>query len=102
MGMGGAFGGAMGHFSTPMGGIGLDLPPNIPRGHGRRHSVNVVNKTPGLGSISSPNPYAQDGYEDGFVPPQPVGHSRQGSRVDSSWRISEFVRSLFSLKYLRE
>lgn len=74
-------------------GVGLDgQSQNIPRGHGRRHSVNVVNKAgtqSGMGSISYSNPYAaQDGFEDGFVPPSFGGHSRQASRADSSWRIS--------------
>lgn len=74
-------------------GVGLDgQSQNIPRGHGRRHSVNVVNKAgtqSGMGSISYSNPYAaQDGFEDGFVPPSFGGHSRQASRADSSWRIN--------------
>lgn len=68
----------------------------VPRGHGRRHSVNVLNKTGGAppmgGSISYGSPYAnQDGFEDGFAPPSFGGHSRQVSRADSSWRISEFL-----------
>ncbi|KAF9222020.1 RNB-domain-containing protein [Gyrodon lividus] len=75
-------------FNTPMGqfssmgnlGIGPDSqPPGLPRGHGRRHSVNVVNK-----SSTSHN---SDGFEDGFTPPF-GGHSRTASRVDSSWRIN--------------
>ena len=86
----------MGQFGSYAGlGVGLDgQPQNIPRGHGRRHSVNVVNKAgsqPSLGSISFPNPYAgQDGFEDGFAPPSFGGHSRQASRADSSWRISKY------------
>ncbi|KAJ7228625.1 SSD1 protein [Mycena pura] len=75
-------------------GMGLDgQPQGVPRGHGRRHSVNVVNK-PGLGpnggSISYGNPYGQDAFDDGFNPPSfGGGHSRQPSRVaDSSWRIN--------------
>ncbi|KAK0191056.1 SSD1 protein [Armillaria mellea] len=64
----------------------------MPRGHGRRHSVNVVNK-PGStgGSISyNNNPYGQqpEGFDDGFAPPSFGGHSRQASRADSSWRIN--------------
>lgn len=94
MGMGGGFGGAggvMGQFGAPMGGMGIDPQQAIPRGHGRRHSVNVVNKTTGPGaSISYPNPYVPDGYDDGFAPPPAfAAHSRQASRADSSWRISK-------------
>lgn len=72
-------------------GLGLDgQPSGIPRGHGRRHSVNVVNKTPGQGSVSYGNSYpGQEGFDDGFAPPSFGGHSRQASRADSSWRISE-------------
>lgn len=70
--------------------VGLDgQTQGLPRGHGRRHSVNVVNKSgnqTGTGSIS--NTYGQgEGFEDGFVPPF-NGHSRQASRTDSSWRIN--------------
>jgi protein SSD1 len=73
--------------------LGLDgQTQGVPRGHGRRHSVNVVNKTasqPNLGSL------AFDGFEDGFgVSAVPLGgHSRQASRVDSSWRISKQIRT---------
>ncbi|KAF7355365.1 DIS3-like exonuclease 2 [Mycena sanguinolenta] len=96
----GATGGAFGSAQNPLGqfgnlgtlNLGLDgQPQGIPRGHGRRHSVNVVNKTgPGVtaGSISYGNPYGGDGFDDGFNPPS-FGHSRQPSRVaDSSWRIN--------------
>lgn len=81
--------------------LGLDGQSQaIPRGHGRRHSVNVVNKSaaqPGTGSISYGNPYApQEGFDDGFAPPNFGGHSRQVSRADSSWRISKsFILLLF-------
>lgn len=82
----------MGQFSS-IGGLNLSLESQtqgLPRGHGRRHSVNVVNKGgnhQGVGSISFP--YAgQDGFEDGFTPPSFGGHSRQVSRADSSWRIN--------------
>jgi len=70
--------------------IGLDgQPQGVPRGHGRRHSVNVVNKTVTQPSISYGNEYSgQDGFEDGFAPPSFGGHSRQVSRADSSWRIN--------------
>ncbi|KAJ7908305.1 SSD1 protein [Mycena leptocephala] len=94
---GGAFGGQnpLGQFGN-LGTLNLGLdgqPQGIPRGHGRRHSVNVVNKTgPGVngGSISYGNPYGgQDGFDDGFNPASFGGHSRQASRVaDSSWRIN--------------
>ena len=68
--------------------LGLDgQTQGVPPGHGRRHSVNVVNKSasqPGTGTAS------YDGFDDGFVGPALGGHSRQASRADSSWRISEF------------
>lgn len=75
-----------------MGMMGLDgQPQGLPRGHGRRHSVNVVNKqgAPMGGSISYPNPYngQQEGYDDGFAPPFNA-HSRQVSRADNSWRLN--------------
>ncbi|KAF9247096.1 SSD1 protein [Melanogaster broomeanus] len=61
----------------------------LPRGHGRRHSVNVVNKSGtahgSVGSVSFPYS-SQDGFDDGFTPFG--GHSRTTSRVDSSWRIN--------------
>ncbi|KAJ7179085.1 SSD1 protein [Mycena filopes] len=92
--------GGFGGLQNPMGqfgnlgtlNLGLDgQPQGIPRGHGRRHSVNVVNKAGPAngGSISYGNPYAgQDGFDDGFNPAS-FGHSRQPSRVpDSSWRIN--------------
>ncbi|KAF8076455.1 SSD1 protein [Lyophyllum atratum] len=95
-GAGATFGGLqnpMGQFGN-IGGLNLGLDgqtQGIPRGHGRRHSVNVVNKAsgqPGMGSISYGNPYAgQEGFDDGFAPPM-GGHSRQVSRADSSWRIN--------------
>jgi len=82
---------AMAQFGN-LGGLGLGLdgqPQGVPRGHGRRHSVNVVNKSSGQGSISYNSPYAQDGFEDGFAPPAALGgHNRQASRADSSWRIN--------------
>ncbi|KAI0268262.1 RNB-domain-containing protein [Gloeopeniophorella convolvens] len=65
--------------------LGLDgQPQGIPRGHGRRHSVNVVNKSTSQSSIG----FNQDGFDDGFAPPAALGgHSRQVSRADSSWRM---------------
>ncbi|KAF6762266.1 SSD1 protein [Ephemerocybe angulata] len=87
----------MGQFGN-MGGLNMGLDgqtQGIPRGHGRRHSVNVVNKSVSqgnTGSISFANPFAEGNtFEDGFQPPAAApfgGHSRQGSRVDSSWRIN--------------
>lgn len=84
----------MGQFAG-LGALGMGQPQDMPRGHGRRHSVNVVNKSSNnsLGSISYGAPYGtQDGYEDGFVPPSMGGHSRQVSRADSTWRMSEFLQ----------
>ncbi|KAG6902228.1 hypothetical protein C0995_002860 [Termitomyces sp. Mi166 len=91
-------GATFGNLQNPMGqfgnlsglNLGLDgQTQGIPRGHGRRHSVNVVNKSaqPGIGSISYPYS-GQDGFDDGFTPPSFNGHSRQVSRADSSWRIN--------------
>jgi protein SSD1 len=82
---------AMGQFNN-LGSVGLGLdgqPQGVPRGHGRRHSVNVV-KTPGAqGNVGFGNIYAgQEGFEDGFTSPSLGGHSRQASRADSSWRIN--------------
>ncbi|KIK68095.1 hypothetical protein GYMLUDRAFT_36925 [Collybiopsis luxurians FD-317 M1] len=77
---------AMGQFGNLAGlGLGLDgQTQGVPRGHGRRHSVNVVNKGPGA-SIGGFN----DGFDDGFTPPANFnGHSRQVSRADNSWRIN--------------
>lgn len=87
---GGAFGGAaMGQFGAQMPGIGADAQGGMGRGHGRRHSVNVLNKSPGA-SFSYSNNFAQEGFDDGFAPPPAMtAHSRQASRADSSWRMSE-------------
>ncbi|KAF5344108.1 hypothetical protein D9758_008896 [Tetrapyrgos nigripes] len=77
---------AIGQFGN-LGGLNLGLDgqtQGIPRGHGRRHSVNVVNKT-GPQVVNFNNGFNQDGFDDGFAPP---GHSRQMSRADSSWRIN--------------
>jgi len=62
--------------------VGLDgQPQGVPRGHGRRHSVNVVNKSASQSNVG------QDGFEDGFPPPAGLGgHSRQVSRADGAWR----------------
>ncbi|KAF8843134.1 RNB-domain-containing protein [Paxillus ammoniavirescens] len=83
----------MGQFNS-MGNLGVGTPDSqpsgLPRGHGRRHSVNVVNKSSiahsSGGSVSFPYS-GQDGFDDGFTPPF-GGHSRTTSRVDSSWRIN--------------
>ncbi|EJD53591.1 RNB-domain-containing protein [Auricularia subglabra TFB-10046 SS5] len=97
MGMGfGNFGANALAFPTS-GNVGLGLDQgglNIPRGHGRRHSVNVLNKTPTSSTFNTPfqnqGPFGE-GFEDGFAPPAQIpggGHARTMSRVDSSWRIS--------------
>lgn len=64
--------------------VGLDGQlQGVPRGHGRRHSVNVVNKSASQSNVGM----GQDGYEDGFATPAALGgHSRQVSRADSAWR----------------
>lgn len=63
--------------------LGLDgQPQGVPRGHGRRHSVNVVNKAGNQSTVG----IGQDGYDDGFAPPAALGgHSRQVSRAESAW-----------------
>ena len=65
-------------------GVGLDgQAQGVPRGHGRRHSVNVVNKSASQSNVG----VGQDGFDDGFAPPAALGgHSRQVSRADSAWR----------------
>ncbi|KIM67938.1 hypothetical protein SCLCIDRAFT_106869 [Scleroderma citrinum Foug A] len=79
-------------------GLGIDHQPGgLPRGHGRRHSVNVVNKSnTSHGSTSSVSFHhtPQEGFDDGFTPPGFGGHSRTTSRVDSSWRINGGVGGL--------
>jgi protein SSD1 len=77
----------LGQFGNNLGSLGLGLDgqtQGIPRGHGRRHSVNVVNK----GSDNSLGGFSE-GFDDGFTPPSNFnGHSRQVSRADNSWRIN--------------
>ncbi|KAF8138706.1 SSD1 protein [Boletus edulis] len=82
----------MGQFNS-MANLGINpdsQPAGLPRGHGRRHSVNVVNKSStshnNVGSVSFPYS-GQDSFEDAFTAPF-GGHSRTTSRVDSSWRIN--------------
>lgn len=96
----GMVGGSFGSFNIPGigfsaglgGGVGLGVSgedqQGVPRGHGRRHSVNVLNRgTPN--TVQPFNQFGQDGYDDGFVPPAAFGgHSRQASRADSTWRIN--------------
>lgn len=83
---------AMGQFGQ-MGNLGVGLdgqPQGIPRGHGRRHSVNVLNKLsgqPGLGSMLT---NSTDSFDDGFLPPVNAPPGQGHSRTDSSWRISEY------------
>ncbi|KAI0347280.1 RNB-domain-containing protein [Trametopsis cervina] len=76
---------AMGQFGNV--GLGFDAQPQgVPRGHGRRHSVNVLNKTGGPQGLSaSIHASNLDGFEDGFVAPAALnGHAR----ADSAWRIN--------------
>ncbi|KAG5220697.1 RNB-domain-containing protein [Salix suchowensis] len=100
LGVGNAFGALqsnMGQFGNmPSLPLGLDNQQGVPRGHGRRHSVNVVNKTPSQNAqgmnIGGFN--GQEGFDDGFAPSSFGGHSRQASRADSSWRITEHLIEL--------
>ena len=98
----GMVGGSFGNFNIPGmgfnaglgGGVGLgvssDDQQGVPRGHGRRHSVNVLNNAT-QNNLRPFNQFSQDGFDDGFVPPAAFGgHSRQASRADSTWRISEY------------
>ncbi|KAI0660998.1 hypothetical protein C8Q70DRAFT_912537 [Cubamyces menziesii] len=93
-----AFGGpqtAMGQFGN-LGSLGMGLdgqPSSVPRGHGRRHSVNVLNKTGGPSLASLGFSASADGFDDGFVPPAGLGGSGH-SRSDSSWRINGGVGGL--------
>ncbi|KAI0771610.1 hypothetical protein BD413DRAFT_625073 [Trametes elegans] len=93
-----AFGGpqtAMGQFGNLSSlGMGLDGQPSaVPRGHGRRHSVNVLNKTGGPSLASLGFSASADGFDDGFAPPVGLGGSGH-SRSDSSWRINGGVGGL--------
>lgn len=54
-----------------LGGLGMGLDgqtAGIPRGHGRRHSVNVLNKA-GSQSLGSLDDGGFEPFEDGFNPP---------------------------------
>ena len=97
MGMGiNAFAGpqaAMGQFGNISSlGVSVDAqPPGVPRGHGRRHSVNVLNKSSGAPSLNAMGfSQSQDGFEDGFTPPPALG-SGGHVRTDSTWRISKSI-----------
>jgi protein SSD1 len=91
IGGGNAFGGGQGplgqlNLSGNLSGMSMGLDgqsQSIPRGHGRRHSVNVLNKSMGQ-SISFASDY--EGFEDGFMPTGP-----QQNRPDANWRISESI-----------
>ncbi|PCH41040.1 RNB-domain-containing protein [Wolfiporia cocos MD-104 SS10] len=89
--------GAMGQFGS-LGGMGMGLDgqaPGVPRGHGRRHSVNVLNKSgsqSGLGGLGFPQ--SNDGFDDGFAAPPGMGNGH--SRTDSSWRINGGVGAIQS------
>ncbi|WVO21500.1 uncharacterized protein IAS62_002809 [Cryptococcus decagattii] len=64
--------------------VGEMPPPSLPSGHGRRHSVNVLNKTAGSGIGFG----LADDIPEGVVAPS--GHHRSGSRsgIESgSWRL---------------
>lgn len=59
-------------------GVSNDGQQGLPRGHGRRHSVNVLNNN----RSDSVSGFLQDDYDDGFQPPAVLGgHSRQVSRA---------------------
>ena len=99
-----AFGGpqtAMGQFGT-IGSLGMGLdgqPSSVPRGHGRRHSVNVLNKTGGQPSLAALGfSHSADGFDDGFVPPSALGGPGH-NRSDSSWRMSESFPSVLHGQY---
>lgn len=92
-----AFGGpqaAMGQFGN-IGSLSMGLdgqPSSVPRGHGRRHSVNVLNKTGGPSLAALGFSHSADGFDDGFVPPPGLGGGH--SRTDSTWRINGGVGGL--------
>ncbi|KAK2466250.1 hypothetical protein APHAL10511_001892 [Amanita phalloides] len=84
----GAVQSAMGQLAG-LGALSLGHPQDMPRGHGRRHSVNVVNKANNNQTMAFGNTYgSQDNFDDGFIPTALGAHSRQVSRVDSTWRMN--------------
>ncbi len=73
-------------------GVGLDgQAQGIPRGHGRRHSVNVLNKLSGQPSLGTMLSNSTDSFDDGFLPPANVSVGQGHARTDSSWRLSASV-----------
>lgn len=91
---------AMGQFGTP-GGMNMGFDPQQGArggpGHGRRHSMNVVNKTPSAPNFGATPFPVQEGFDDGFQPPPPAGaHNRQASRSDAGWRMSESLIGNFA------
>lgn len=88
--------------------LGLGLPAAGARAqHGRRHSVNVLNKSTGplggdMGGSPSFIPNNLDGFDDGFAAPGGAGgHSRQASRADPSWRNGECIFNLSCDYFIR-
>ncbi|KAF8314752.1 RNB-domain-containing protein [Clavulina sp. PMI_390] len=70
-------------------GMGMPGMANRGGGHGRRHSMNVINKNTGPipGDLAASASFgANDGFEDGFGAPGGGGHSRQASRAEGNWR----------------
>ncbi|KAG8914944.1 hypothetical protein FRC00_009355 [Tulasnella sp. 408] len=93
----------MGGFGGLGGGVGLGIAGGQDAGgnkgnHGRRHSVNVINKAAEQGGAAAGlyNGAQNDGFDDGFMPNLPGGHSRQASRADSSWRMNGGNAAAFS------
>ncbi|KAG9046712.1 hypothetical protein FS837_003821 [Tulasnella sp. UAMH 9824] len=93
----------MGGFGGLGGGVGLGIAGGQDAGgnkgsHGRRHSVNVINKAAEQGGAAAGlyNGAQNDGFDDGFMPSLPGGHSRQASRADSSWRMNGGNAAAFS------
>ena len=85
-------------------GMGMESQQGIPRGHGRRHSVNVLNKTatqPGMSMSMFGNPV--EGFDDGFAPPpgMPQPGPPQHQRTDSAWRISKFSITYHAIQSLK-
>ena len=92
--LGNHFGNA-GQYISPSS-LNFDLPLALPRGHGRRHSVNVVNKGVSPGAPAS-FPLSHDNFEDGFsIHGNTSNHSRHQSRSDSIWRIGMYHNALIT------